>query len=221
MIIGYRNKVSKEKDYVKQWVICYSIDHQLIILCSYSKNHLNGVKVIDMNVLNMLISTLQKAAWQAGVYKGASKLMVNISEEVKAVLYDKQNVSDVCEVNGIVQCKVCFNMCFVFHQKHITYVHTQITSRDTFRHLEKSEDTPSSNPVGGLWASELKYSVVCVSAIAPRESPVLPRLYEGGGALQKVVKSPRESPVLPRLCMMGVVHCKVVEFEFSPGSLAK
>lgn len=49
---------------------------------------------------------LQKAAWQSGVYKGVSKLSIDISEEIKAALYDSQNISDTTEVNGIVQCKV-------------------------------------------------------------------------------------------------------------------
>lgn len=32
---------------------------------------------------------------------------MNISEEIRAVLYDDQNISDVYEVDGEVQCKVC------------------------------------------------------------------------------------------------------------------
>ncbi len=63
-------------------------------------NHIQSLFTLSIT------SYFQKAAWQAGVYKGASKLAVNISEEIKAVLYDKKDVSDVCEVNGIVQCKV-------------------------------------------------------------------------------------------------------------------
>lgn len=35
-----------------------------------------------------------------------SKLGISISEEIKAVLYDNKSITDVCEVNGIVQCKV-------------------------------------------------------------------------------------------------------------------
>lgn len=51
---------------------------------------------------------IQKAGWQSGVYKGISKLGLTISEEIRAILYDKQNISDVCDLNGTVICKVSY-----------------------------------------------------------------------------------------------------------------
>ena len=48
----------------------------------------------------------QQPSWRPTVYRGSSRLQLTIREEIKAVQYDKQEVADVWELYGTIQCKV-------------------------------------------------------------------------------------------------------------------
>ena len=48
----------------------------------------------------------QQPSWRPTVYRGSSRLQLTIREEIKAVQYDKQEVADVWELYGTIQCNV-------------------------------------------------------------------------------------------------------------------
>lgn len=47
----------------------------------------------------------KQPAWRPAVYRGSSRLQLVVKEEIRAVQYDRQEVADVWETYGSVQCK--------------------------------------------------------------------------------------------------------------------
>ncbi|XP_071070016.1 AP-5 complex subunit mu-1 isoform X1 [Dasypus novemcinctus] len=69
--------------------------------------------LLDANLQNALeninfasVSQLQKQpAWKVGAYKGKPQVSISITEKVKSMQYDKQDIADMWQVVGAVTCK--------------------------------------------------------------------------------------------------------------------
>jgi AP-5 complex subunit mu-1 len=54
----------------------------------------------------------KQPAWRAGTYRGKPQVSVSITEKVKSMQYDKQDIADTWQVVGTVTCKVRFSQIF-------------------------------------------------------------------------------------------------------------
>ncbi|XP_036291550.1 AP-5 complex subunit mu-1 isoform X2 [Pipistrellus kuhlii] len=69
--------------------------------------------VLDANLQNSLDSInfasvthpQKQPAWKAGTYKGKPQVSISITEKVKSMQYDKQDIADTWQVVGTVTCK--------------------------------------------------------------------------------------------------------------------
>lgn len=85
--------------------------------------------LLDANLQNSLdnmnfasVSQPQKQpAWKAGTYKGKPQVSISITEKVKSMQYDKQDIADTWQVVGAVICKVRFSWVFALSY-HLTYM---------------------------------------------------------------------------------------------------
>lgn len=72
--------------------------------------------LLDANLQNSLDSISfasvthpqKQPAWKAGTYKGKPQVSISITEKVKSMQYDKQDIADTWQVVGTVTCKVRF-----------------------------------------------------------------------------------------------------------------
>lgn len=72
--------------------------------------------LLDANLQNSLDSInftsvthpQKQPAWKAGMYKGKPQVSISITEKVKSMQYDKQDIADTWQVVGAVTCKVRF-----------------------------------------------------------------------------------------------------------------
>lgn len=79
--------------------------------------------LLDANLQNSLDSISfasvthpqKQPAWKAGTYKGKPQVSISITEKVKSMQYDKQDIADTWQVVGTVTCKVRFfsGTCFI------------------------------------------------------------------------------------------------------------
>lgn len=79
--------------------------------------------LLDANLQNSLDSInfasvthpQKQPAWKAGTYKGKPQVSISITEKVKSMQYDKQEIADTWQVVGAVTCKVRFfsGTCFI------------------------------------------------------------------------------------------------------------
>lgn len=79
--------------------------------------------LLDANLQNSLDSInfasvthpQKQPAWKAGTYKGKPQVSISITEKVKSMQYDKQDIADTWQVVGTVTCKVIFfsGTCFI------------------------------------------------------------------------------------------------------------
>ena len=85
--------------------------------------------LLDANLQNSLDSInfasvthpQKQPTWKAGTYKGKPQVSISITEKVKSMQYDKQDIADTWQVIGVVTCKVRFSLVLVLSY-HLTFM---------------------------------------------------------------------------------------------------
>ncbi|XP_036164349.1 AP-5 complex subunit mu-1 isoform X7 [Myotis myotis] len=91
--------------------------------------------LLDANLQNSLDSISfasvthpqKQPAWKAGTYKGKPQVSIAITEKVKSMQYDKQDIADTWQVVGTVTCKVPVPPILGFYQMKEEEVQLKIT----------------------------------------------------------------------------------------------
>ncbi|XP_060030903.1 AP-5 complex subunit mu-1 isoform X2 [Erinaceus europaeus] len=91
--------------------------------------------LLDANLQNSLDSinfasvtqSQKQPAWKTGAYKGKPQVSISITEKVKSMQYDKQDIADTWQVVGAVTCKVPVPPILGFYQIKEEEVQLKIT----------------------------------------------------------------------------------------------
>ncbi|XP_027427924.1 AP-5 complex subunit mu-1 isoform X4 [Zalophus californianus] len=91
--------------------------------------------LLDANLQNSLDSInfasvthpQKQPAWKVGTYKGKPQVSISITEKVKSMQYDKQDIADTWQVVGAVTCKVPVPPILGFYQMKEEEIQVKIT----------------------------------------------------------------------------------------------
>ena len=79
----------------------------------------------EMERFNCVFFFFKQPSWRPSGVKGSARLQLNIKEEIRAVQYDKIDVSDCWDIFGTVHCKVSPNSLVQSHLSiPCTHTHT-------------------------------------------------------------------------------------------------
>lgn len=74
-------------------------------------------------ISTVTLHVLQVPAWRPVMYKGASRLILSIKEEINTMQYDNSSIPDVGDIFGSVICKVNTSLIFLISVFKFPYLH--------------------------------------------------------------------------------------------------